>query len=149
MSLHGAVVVIIIVVVVGGEERQAWQGARGNDFSNSAAENGRKGSFRMEMTERGEGSTANPLKSQLSAVRGWETSERTEEEEEEEEERVELFLPSTPPIGQSLQTVCQYREWHSFDDQTSGMTGGRARGRTRPEWAHQWETMLVATHDGF
>ena len=65
------------------EERQArQQGARGNDFSNSAAENGRKGSFRMEMTERGEQgspSPANPLKSQLSAVRGWETLERSGE----------------------------------------------------------------------
>ena len=95
MSLHGAVVVIIVVVVVDRgerEERQAWQGARGNDFSNSAAENGRKGSFRMEMTERGgEESPSNPLKSQLFAVRGWETSERTEEE------RVGLLLPRSAP----------------------------------------------------
>ena len=77
ITRRGAVVIIIVVVDRGEREerQQAWQrGARGNDFSNSAAENGRKGSFRMEMTERGgEGSPANPLKSRLSAVGGWET----------------------------------------------------------------------------
>ena len=86
MSLHATasdvaiIIIIIIIIIIGSAERQKRRRAtRGNDFSNFGSEKCSKrvisdGNDRKMRGERGE--SANPLKSQLSTVGGWEGGAR-------------------------------------------------------------------------